>query len=125
MTPFEDELRKALGRHETSRDFTAQLFKKIEQQERGARSRSAPRSNNSLTNSLTQRWMGWRLQWTLAALLLIVTGSGTVAYREHLRVERGEAAKQQLLVAMRITSKQLRAAQTRVREIEGHELVMR
>ncbi len=111
MTPFEDELRKALQRREPSPDFTARLFEKLAAQ-------NLPKAASRFA------WLsgGWR-QWAAAAVLFLAAGSG-VAYREHMQVERGEAAKQQLMVAMRIASTQLRAAQTRVKEIEIPETVI-
>ncbi len=110
MTPFENELKKALQRRQPPEDFSARLFKRLAAQ---------PPKKAGLGSAWRS---GWRLQWVAALLLLMVAGSLT--YRAHLRAVRGEAAKQQLMVAMRIASKQLRGAQTRVKEIEMSEMVI-
>lgn len=106
MTPFEDELRKALARHEPGPDFTHKILAQIQEQER-------PRAFN---------WFfSWRFASLVATLLLVVFG---LFYRHQERVERGEAAKQQLLLAIRIAGSELHQAQARVKRIQSPEVVM-
>ncbi len=115
MKPFEEELRRALGRQQAPEDFSARLFERIAEQERQTKGKTA--RNAWWRFSRAPLW-----QWALA--LLLIVGCAGAMYRERMRVERGEAAKDQLLLAMRITSQQLRVAQTRLREVERPGKVM-
>ena len=56
-------------------------------------------------------WRGWAVQGLAAALVLVVAGG--LAYRRH----EGEAAKEQVMQAMRITASKLNRIQARVREV--------
>jgi len=106
MRPFEDELRKALSRREPGDDFTAQVLARVK--ERKARFKPG--------------WLSfsWQLAWATALLLVLVSG---LAYRQHLRDQKGQEAKRQLLMAMQIAGSQLHQAQLRVRQIEYPEVV--
>jgi hypothetical protein len=102
MTPFEDELKKALARCEPPDGFTERL---------AARISALPRRRSSSLNSVVWRWAA------IAAAVLVLL-SGAVFQREHEREIKGEEAKQQLLVALRITSSKLQQAQQQIREVE-------
>ncbi len=106
MTPLEEELKKALSRREPSAGFAARVLARTDQQD----SEKAAR-----TGSLLRKLRSWRLVPVLAALLFM---TGGIAYQQHEREVRGEAAKQQLLVAMRIAGSKLHDAQLAVREVE-------
>ena len=106
MTPFEEELKKSLARHEPSTGFAERVVARAKQQER----EKAARAGNWL-----RKLRSWRLMPVLAALLVM---TGGVVYQEHEREARGEAAKRQLLVAMRIAGSKLHDAQLVVREVE-------
>ncbi len=104
MTPFEEELKKALSRREPSLGFKARVLQSATQAQLGSRPAI------------------WLRFTTLAALfLLLATG---LTYRQHVRNQKGEAAKQQLLVAMRIAGGELRQAQERVRQSSTNGMVM-
>jgi hypothetical protein len=106
MTPFEDELRKALSRHEPSPGFTDRVLAQTEQPEK-------PQE---------RPWFfSWRLASLAATLVLLVFG---LFYRHQERMERGEAAKQQLLLAIRIAGSELHQAQARVKRIPSPEVEM-
>ncbi len=85
MDWLEQELKSALARKEPSAGFAARL-------------RRRP-------------WIAPR--WVAAAAVLIVVGSGGLAWREH----QGRVAKEQVMTAMRITSAKLKHIQGRVREV--------
>lgn len=109
MTPFEEELKKALVRCDPPEGFEERLFKKIA---RGGNHRVP--FYRSMSN--------WRL--VAASAVLVVAGGWGLAYRQHVREERGEAVKRQLLVAMRIAGTELREAQSRVKRLQFPEVVM-
>ncbi len=110
MTPFEQELKRALARQQPSADFTERLFARIEEEQAAAPVR------------WWQRIAQWPAQtiWALAPVcVLILLTSGTMLYTQHRRAVQGEHAKQQLLLALRITSNKLQATQRQVNEVES------
>ncbi|MDQ2840897.1 MAG: hypothetical protein M3Y72_07655 [Acidobacteriota bacterium] len=111
MTPFEEELRKALARREPDGNFTARILAQTAAEKRpGIRDRLfGPAS------------VSWRFASFAALLLLLASG---LTYRQHSRTVEGEAAKKQLLIAMQIAGSQLHQAQLRVKRIEFPEVVM-
>ncbi len=68
------------------------------------------------------RWSGWRLesQFALAAALLLAIVL-PLGWRLHHQAEvaRGEAAKQQVMLALRITGMQLRSIEERTQSMHG------
>lgn len=111
MTPFEEELKKALARREPGDEFVRQVLAKAE---------------TKRTSDVKKGQFAWGDGWwrfaSAVVLLAAVLISG-LAYRQHERVVKGEAAKSQLLRAIRITGSQLRQAQLRVKKIESTEVV--
>jgi hypothetical protein len=104
MTPFEDELKRALKRQEPAADFTARVLARCAHEETKAR------------NGFWQTFWAlpaWRLG-AVAAALLIVAG-GTV-YEQREREVRGMAAKRKLILAMRIAGTKLQEVRQRVQE---------
>jgi len=99
MTPLEEDLKKALARVEPPDGFTERL---------AARMGAMPARKRPPVY--------WR--WAAAAAAAAVLFSG-VSY-EHERQARGEAAKEKVLLAMRITSSKLQQAQHQIEEVEGH-----
>ena len=95
MTDFEDQLRRALQRKEPSADFAARVV-----------------AQASRTNGSTASWRWWAVG--LAASLFV----GSVGFElEHRDRERqGEAAREQLLQAMQITSTKLNKIQKKVKD---------
>lgn len=99
MTPFEEELKRALSRQEPSAGFTERVLAQLPS--------TKPKPN---------QWLTWRLAAAAAAALLL---AGTTAYRQHEHILQGEAAKRQLLLALRITGTKLQETQQRVNQIEN------
>lgn len=111
MTPFEEELKKALARREPREEFVRQVLGKVE-------------ANRAKT--VKARPFAWDSTWWRFASAVVVLAAVLIsglAYRQHERVVKGEAAKNQLLRAMRIAGSQLRQAQLRVKKIESTEVV--
>lgn len=106
MTPFEQDLKKALKRREPSDGFTARVLARASQQDR-------PKPTPG--GGFLQRLRSWRLIPVLAGALVI---TGGIAYQQHEREARGEAAKKQLILAMRIAGSKLHDAQLRIEGVE-------
>lgn len=108
MTPFEEQLRQAMARREPRPDFTKQVLERAEGEGRRKR------------RSGTLEWFrAWRLAAAAAALLAV---SGGVLYQQRERAARGEAAKQQLLMAVRIAGMKLHQVHRRVLGVEETEV---
>jgi hypothetical protein len=110
MTPFEQELKKALARREPAAGFSERLLARIEEERRAA---AVPWWRKLLPQS--RRMMAWAAPVCAVALLT----SGTVLYQEHQRTVQGERARQQLLLALRITSDKLQATERQLHEVES------
>jgi hypothetical protein len=107
MTPFEDELRKALARREPSADFVSRVL---------AQTDPVPPQRHP--------WFAGWFRFAVVAAMFVLVLSGGLGYRHHLERVRGEAAKQQLLTALHIAGTELREAQMRVQSIEKQQAVM-
>jgi hypothetical protein len=88
----EDDLRRALARREPPEGFAERVVARLSEARPPAR-----------------RWPRWL---AAAACLLVLSGAAAEWQRE--RVRRAEQAKEQVLLALRITSTHLRTAQQRV-----------
>ncbi|MBV8808823.1 MAG: hypothetical protein JO033_09120 [Acidobacteriaceae bacterium] len=102
MTAFEDALRKAMTRREPPAGFTARVLAKTE--DRGEKAKN-----------WISRIFSWRLAPVLAVVLLLSAG---ITYQRHERQVRGERAKQELLVALRIAGSKLRDVRIHVQQVE-------
>ena len=122
MNPMDNEtnnleraLRQALRREDAPPDFAGQVLARIahENEER------AP-SRDSWRAFFTQPLVRWAAFAALAASLTV----GFIRHREVVRQHaEGEAAKHQLMLAMRIAGSKLQVARTKVNEINdgsGH-----
>ena len=115
MTPnkdpnrLEDALKTALRRENVPDGFAAHVLAQIA--ERDAVARSEHRSWFSVFSQPLLRWAAFA-----AVSIALITGA---AYYRHLQRERaqGEAAKQQLMLALRIAGSKLQLAKEKVHEI--------
>jgi len=107
--PIEDELKRTLRRQEAPPEFAGQVLARIARQ---SSVRQIARS--SWWSIFTQPFVRWAAITATAASLVI----GGIHYRtvEHDRA-KGEAAKQQLMLALRIAGSKLQLAKARVNEI--------
>ena len=101
---IEQQLRETLARKSPPPGFSARVMAAIEHETR------APGRQTS------RAW--W--QWAAAAALLMAIGGGTTAHYIEQRRE-GERAKEQVLLALRITSAKLRDTRQHVRAIGRQE----
>ncbi|MBV8817738.1 MAG: hypothetical protein JO022_05220 [Acidobacteriaceae bacterium] len=110
MTNFEDELKRALARQSPPSDFSARVLSALDGRQVRAQPRFRPQSISWIWN--------WRFAPVLACALTLSAGA---FYWQHERAERGQAAKEKLLVAMHIAGSELQQARTRVFQIQGPE----
>lgn len=110
MTPFEEQLKQALARREPSPDFAARVVA------------IAANGRKLSATARLQLWFHgtrtWRWAPAMAALLVM---SGGAVYEQHQRAARGEAAKEKLLIAMRIAGSEMHRAQHRIFDVETAE----
>jgi hypothetical protein len=103
MADFEDELKRALARESPPPNFDARVLAAIEQRQLDACVRSLP------------IWLGWIRNWRFAPIFAgALTLSAGAIYWQHERVEKGQAAKQKLIIAIHIAGSELQHARERV-----------
>jgi hypothetical protein len=111
MSRFDDSLRDALRREDPGPEFTARVLAQA-----GA-ARPAPEPGASIWRTLWFRpaKLRWALAGGLASLLVV---AGGVQYRREQQVRaQGVAAKQQLVLALRVAGAKLHAAREKVQEL--------
>lgn len=103
MTDFEDQLREALRPGEVPPGFAHRVLAKVPEAYAAPAARTA-----------------WRrvALWTSAAVVILAAVLTPIEV-QHVRTERakGEKAKQEVMLALRITGSKLNQAQNRVRQI--------
>jgi hypothetical protein len=125
MNHFDDELRLALRREEPSPDFTNRVMARVAKLPK----QEKPREKTDWLRKLLEFFQPPRMKWAMAgamAVLLVIAGFGVHYRRENERrrlaeIAEGERAKEQVMLAMRIASAKLNAAQKKVRETASHE----
>src|SRR4051812_21296765 len=111
MTRFEEQLKQALTRQNPPTDFNARVLTAVEQRRVGS------------STGMWRWWARWAQSWQLApALAALLALSVGAIYQEHQRSARGEAAKKELLTAMRVAGAKLQEARDRVWKVEGREV---
>ncbi len=108
MDPMEQRLKEALQRRDPSGDFTARVLARVESEQH------------------RPWWRGWltvpRLRWATAVVLCVLIAGGVVYEREQARRRaEGEAAKQQVMLALRIAGAKVRLAQDRVQKVSDRD----
>jgi hypothetical protein len=106
MSRLEDELRNALRREDPGPQFTRKVLARV----------AAEPPRRAWWRALASCFHAPRLRWAaagaMAGALLIFSG---LEYRREQRIRaEGEAAKQQLVLAMRIAGSKLHMAQAKV-----------
>lgn len=106
MSRLEEELRKAMKREDPGPEFTRKVLGRV----------AAAPPQRSWWEALTAGLRAPRLRWATAGVMagaLLI--SGGLEYRREQRVRtEGEAAKEQLVLAMRIAGSKLHVAQQKV-----------
>jgi anti-sigma factor RsiW len=111
MKDLENELRSALKRKEPPANFAANVLARIARE-------PAPRAG--WRQALASIWSAPRLRWVMAgALACVLIGAGVVhLHRVEQERAQGEAAKAQLIQALRIASTKLNGTWKKVQEPE-------
>ena len=110
MTDFESELKIALARQAPPSSFSARVLAAVDH-----RQHERKRQNIWL-------WTSWPWTWRLAPVAAVFLAlSAVVMYWQHERIERGQAAKQKLLLAMQIAGSELEHTRQLVFHVEGPE----
>ena len=128
MNRFDDELRRAFSREEPSPDFTDRVMARIAE----ARKREKPKEKSDWLKRLVGFFQPPQMKWTKLAtagsmaVLLIIAGFGVHTRRENERwrlaeIAEGERAKEQVMLAMRITSAKLNVAKKKIHETTDRE----
>jgi hypothetical protein len=105
MNRLDEALRKALRREDPGPAFTAQVLARA----------AAERAKRRWWAALAAGPMRWAAAGALATLLVV---GGTIEhYREQRVREQGQAAKQQLMLALRIAGGKLNFARQKVQEL--------
>ncbi len=111
MNHFDDELRKAMGRVDPPEGFAERVLARV------AEERAKPRLVDRLRS-----WFGMpglRLAAAVAMIAVIVAGVGYE--REVRRRAEGERAKEQVMLALRITADKIQVAQRGVERWEAFQ----
>lgn len=118
MTSFDDELKKALRRQEPPQGFADRVV-----------ARAAEQGTREVKPAWRDSWLKIfaqplpLLRWATVAAVAIALVLGGVHYRDVQRERaRGEAAKEQLLLALRIAGNKLQLARTRVDQINSGQI---
>ena len=112
MTDFEQELKRALGRCDPPEDFVERVLARV-----------APQSPQPISRRVVSTWHRPMLRWAAVAAIILF-GAGELrhrAYEQRLEEASGRTAKQQVMLALRITGNKLRVAQKRVKSVEDED----
>ena len=103
MRPSDDDLREALSRKTPPEGFAERVLARSRQLDGGRR--------------LNVDWL-----WSTVAAAVVLIAVGSAIYERQARRVEGERAKQDVLLALRVTGEKLRSAQLQVHEIQQRRL---
>lgn len=104
---LEKALRAALLRQNPSEDFASRLQTRIAQ-------RTQPKQ------TVDSWWALPRMGWAVVGVMCVGIAIGGAKYEQHRREAEGQAARQQVLVALRIAGAKIQLAQSRVQRLSEH-----
>lgn len=108
MNNFEQNLRRALQRQDPPAGFADRVLARAKQ---GSQEKSARQTIWAALDS----WGG--LRWATACALCVLLAASGALYEHDIQQRRGEAAKEQLMLALRITGSKLQIAQQSLEQI--------
>jgi hypothetical protein len=104
---IEKALRTALRRQNPSEEFAPRLLTRIEK-------RTQPE------HTARSWWIFPRPGWAVAGVMCLAITIVSVKYEQHRREAEGQAARRQVLVALRIAGAKIQLAQSRVQQLSQH-----
>ncbi len=108
MDGFEEELQDALRREEPAPAFGARVAARVIK-----------------TNRRRSGWRSWLhpgVRWATAVVLPLAIAGGVMRFRQERRERaEGEAARQQVMFALRIAGTKIRLAQTKIQNLAEPE----
>jgi hypothetical protein len=110
MSRLDDSLREALRREDPGPEFTERVL---------ARAAAAPRPKESWWHGMVSAFRPAKMRWAMAAALASLFVIGGVEYQERRTRIEGEAAKERLVLALRIAGTKLNLARDKVQELQG------
>jgi hypothetical protein len=118
---FEEELKRAFKSEDPGEAFTRRVLERVKE-DAAARGLAGapvlPMSTNSHASVRTRSGANWRVTLAFAASLVIAVGGA--AWVRHARyVEEGERARDQVLLALRVTSEKLHVVRSTVNEVQS------
>lgn len=113
----EDDLRAALRRKDPGESFTERVMTRVIQ--RPARVATTPKVGTRLGEIWHRLWLQPALTGAVAGMLIVGGSLGFVHYRGVREQRAGEVAKQQALLAMRITNAKLNHVIERVKTAQA------
>lgn len=109
MSRFEDELREALQREQPPEGFTDRVLARVDVAAR----------RSGVWSRLADAFRVPALRWATVAVVAVATVIGVQYYRTREIRAEGEAAKQQVMLALHITGNKLQVAQQKVRQLSS------
>ncbi len=112
MNDLEKQLRNALRRIDPQARFAERVMAQI------------PRQIDDKAEQQRLNWNWLKLRWAAipAMAALLVFGFSYRAYEQRQQEKEALAAKQQVMLALRITGSKLRMAKAKVKAVEGERL---
>ena len=111
MSNFEQDLRDALQRREPPPGFAGKVLARAREIDERSESRAG--------------WK-WAWRWVTAAAIVVMLVGGVSMYQSHRRqleaAKSAEKSKQELMVALRITSSKLQLVQEKLSEIQNKKI---
>jgi hypothetical protein len=101
MSRLENKLREALKREEPPSGFTERVL---------------ARTHETKKNAWTGIFAWPRFRWGSAGALCLMLVLLSIAYRQREEIARGEAAKEQLMLALRIAGDQMQLVQSKINQ---------
>ena len=105
MSRFDDELREALKRVDPPEGFTGRVLARVAEE----------RTKTTWFERFRHSMLAPRMRWVGVAAVTLALVAGLQYQREVERRTRGEQAKEQVLLALKITAKQIQVAERGVR----------
>ena len=108
MNDFEHNLKRALQRVDAPAGFADRVL---------ARARQANEDKPARPRFWAALFSGSGLRWATACAVCVLLAASGAFYEHDLQQRRGEAAKEQLMLALRITGSKLQIAQQSLEQI--------